>query len=486
MAYLDPGNLEGDLQQGAYTGYQLLWVLFWSTALGWLLQVLAATLGVVTGKDLATHCRTRFCKPVSLTLWLMTEIAIIGSDIQEVIGSAIALKLLFDLPLWIGTLITGLDTFTFLLFHYWGIRKLESVFCAMIFVMCVCFFINWGKSGTDAGQFMFGLFVPTIEDYALIPAVGTLGAVIMPHNIYLHSALVLSRKIDRRDPTKVWEAIKYNAIESGMALLISFFINAAVVVTFTTHFFNVGCASLEAGNFACVDTRSDGIPEDDYFNGISPDTCVNEHNGYGRCAEIGLSTAGHALGQTLGSAAKYIWGVGVLASGQASTMTGTYAGQFVMQGFLQLKVAPWKRTMMTRLVALGPAVIVALGTAHDPVISDTLNEWLNVLQSIQLPFALLPVLILTSSALVMEQFVNTPATNFIGWCGAALVFAANLYLVIDFCWEDNSKHVPSADWFHPTVIFLLVLYFVFIGWVIYDGIVGFALRANKADRDKHM
>eukprot|EP00466_Bigelowiella_natans_P017230 jgi/Bigna1/58316/fgenesh1_pm.73_\ len=419
MAYLDPGNLEADLQQGAYCGYQILWVLFWSTALGWVLQVMAATLGVVTGRDLATHCRLSFSRPVSIALWIMTEIAIIGSDIQEVVGSAIAFKLLFGLPLWAGTLITGLDTFTFLGFHYFGIRKLEAFFCSLILVMCICFFINWGVAGTRTEDFLFGWVVPTLNDYAVLQAVATLGAVIMPHNIYLHSALVLSRKIDRSNPGKVREAIKYNAIESAVALLVSFFINAAIVVTFARGFFDL-------------------------------------------CSEIGLGSAGSALEKFLGSSAKYIWGCGLLASGQASTMTGTYAGQFVMQGFLDIRVAAWLRTMITRCVALGPAILVALATAHDPNLSDQIGEWLNILQSVQLPFALLPVLILTSAPSVMgPSFSNKFASKLIGWGGALVVFGINVYLIVDFCWRDGSP-VPHSSWFRGGVIFFLILYFIFI------------------------
>ena len=195
IAYLDPGNLEADLQSGAYAGYQLLWMLFWATIGGLLLQVLAARLGVVTGKNLAQMCRLDYPRPVSIVLWLMTETAIIGSDIQEVVGSAIAIKLLFGIPLWGGCLITGLDTFTFLIIHAFGVRKLEAFFAALIFTMMVCFFINFGWTKpvwgggpweVDGGGIMLGTIVLTVDDFAVIQAVGILGAVIMPHNIYLH------------------------------------------------------------------------------------------------------------------------------------------------------------------------------------------------------------------------------------------------------------------------------------------------------------
>mmetsp|Transcript_21942 Transcript_21942/g.35483 ORF Transcript_21942/g.35483 Transcript_21942/m.35483 type:complete len:565 (+) Transcript_21942:5-1699(+) len=479
MAYLDPGNLEADLQQGAYCGYQILWVLFWSTVLGWVLQVMAATLGVVTGNDLATHCRLTFSRPVSIILWIMTEIAIVGADIQEVVGSAIAFKLLFNLPLWAGTLITGLDTFTFLGFHYFGIRKLEAFFCSLIFVMCVCFFVNWGVAGTHTEPFLFGWVVPTLPDYVVLQAVATLGAVIMPHNIYLHSALVLSRRVDRGRPAKVREAIKYNAIESAIALLASFFINAAIVVTFARGFFSRDCASQFDTNYACVDSRSSNFDGQTAPSEVA--SCSSRFDGHGVCAEIGLGSAGSALENFLGNTAKYIWGCGLLASGQASTMTGTYAGQFVMQGFLNIQVAPWLRTMITRTVALGPALVVALATAHDPNLTDQLGEWLNILQSVQLPFALIPVIILTNTPEVMGAFVNKVSTKIVGWTGALMVFAVNVYLIVSFCWDKGSP-VPDEAWFKGLVITFLVIYFLFIAYVCVDGTRNASKRTNR-DRE---
>ncbi|GAB5368905.1 hypothetical protein AAMO2058_001359500 [Amorphochlora amoebiformis] len=446
MAYLDPGNLEADLQQGAYSGYQILWVLFWATVSGWILQVMSATLGVVTGRDLARHCREHFSRPVAITLWIMTELAIIGSDIQEVVGSAIAFNLLLGLPLWAGTLITGLDTFTFLGFHYFGIRKLEAFFCSLIFVMCVCFFVNWGFSGTDPAKFLFGIVVPTAPNYVVLQAVATLGAVVMPHNIYLHSALVLSRRVDRSSPRKIREAVKYNAIESGLALVVSFFINAAIVVTFSRGFFNKECSSLYDTNYACVNRNAD-IPDNDIFtNTPTPQSCASRFDGNGVCASIGLGTAGTSLEHFLGNAAKYIWGLGLLASGQASTMTGTYAGQFVMSGFLDIQVAPWVRTLLTRTIALGPAIAVAIATANHPALSDQIGEWLNILQSVQLPFALLPVLILTNSETVMGVYKNNRTWKIIGYFLSVIVFGINVYLIVTFCW-DKSNPIPQTDWY---------------------------------------
>lgn len=182
IAYLDPGNLESDLQAGAYTGYQLIWVLFWSTVLGLVLQILAARLGVVTGKHLAQVCRENYSPAMSNVLWVMTELAIIGSDIQEVIGSAIAFKILFGLPLWAGVLITGADTFTFMLLHALGVRKLEAFFATLIGTMSICFFVNFGVIGPSGSGMAKGM-LPEVSDYAVVQAVSILGAVIMPHNM---------------------------------------------------------------------------------------------------------------------------------------------------------------------------------------------------------------------------------------------------------------------------------------------------------------
>ena len=413
IAYLDPGNLEADLQSGAYTGYQLLWMLFWATVMGLLLQILAARLGVVTGKNLAQMCRLEYSRPTSILLWLMTETAIIGSDIQEVIGSAIALKLLFGIPLWGGCLITGLDTFTFLIIHAYGVRKLEAFFAALIFTMMICFFINFAWTNpiwmgspldSDGGGILLGTLIPTVNDYAVIQAVGILGAVIMPHNIYLHSALVQSRNINRKNPVAVEEACKYNAIESAVALIVSFFINAAVVTVFARGFFadnecaepgwnedtwsgSVGTslaygAGANLGCYTGIDAKSgqfDSCHRLGPSNSTSNATltwmnCTNSMGTPGVCCSIGLQNAGQALEGLLGGAGKIVWAIGLLAAGQASTMTGTFAGQYVMEGFLNWKVSPVVRVSITRSIALGPAIAVGLYMSTNSAAGDILNE----------------------------------------------------------------------------------------------------------------
>lgn len=442
IAYLDPGNLESDLQAGATTGYQLLWVLFWATVIGLLCQLLAARLGVVTGKNLARVCREEMSRKTSLTLWVMTEIAIIGSDIQEVVGSAIAFKLLFDWPLYVGVLVTGLDTFTFLLLHYFGVRKLEGLFAFLIATMLVCFWVNFAQMDPSASAMAEGVLIPRVSSYAVLSAVSILGAVVMPHNIYLHSALVQSRKIERERPSVVREAIKYFSIEAAVALGISFVINLGVVSVFAQGFFDPTCA-------------------------LSGEALIN-----GSCNDVGLRNAGDALKQVLGSSARYVWGIGLLAAGQSSTMTGTFAGQFVMEGFLDFQIAPWKRVLITRSVALVPAMFVAFIAQADPESTDRLGQWLNVLQSVQLPFAILPVLVFTSSKRVMGVHAISHSMRGVMWCLVVLVLGTNVYLIAKNALDDTNG-IPKTPFAFVLLLCFTFAYFGFIFSLMYGEVKKF-------------
>ena len=458
IAYVDPGNLESDLQAGAYAGYQLTWVLCGATAMGFFLQLLAARLGVVTGKNLAEMCTTVFPRWASLTLWIMTEIAIVGSDVQEVLGSSIAFQVLFNFPLWLGCLITGFDTFTFLLLHRYGIRKLEALFVALIVVMLVCFCANLVRGDVASADVVRG-FVPRVDHYAVTQGVGIIGAVIMPHNIFLHSALVQSRQVDRHNECNVREANKYFAIEACLALMVSFLINLAVLAVFAKGFFSPDCtASFDTSgvNTACV---SVAIARDNAYG-----RCHLASGDEGLCQEIGLSQAGTALSGMLGQYADVVWAIDLLAAGQSSTMTGTYAGQFVMEGFLQLQLSPWKRVALTRCVSLVPALTVAILSQQTPADSDHMDELLNVLQSIQLPFALLPVLIFTSSRAIMGDFVNNKATVTTGWLLAGLVCVVNLYLIFT-----NLKNLAFGVTGLVAVRCTCCLYFGFLGYLVRTG-----------------
>ncbi|XP_042030454.1 metal transporter Nramp3-like [Salvia splendens] len=396
IAFLDPGNLEGDLQSGAIAGYSLLWLLLWATAMGLLVQLLAARLGVVTGRHLAELCREEYPNWARLLLWIMAELALIGADIQEVIGSAIAIKILSQgvLPLWAGVIITALDCFIFLFLENYGVRKLEALFAVLIATMAISFAWMFGETKPDGRELMIGILVPKLSSSTIKQAVGVVGCVIMPHNVFLHSALVQSREVDNRKIGRVREALKYYSIESGIALAISFMINLFVTTVFAKVFYGTEQANT-----------------------------------------IGLVNAGQYLEERYGGGLVpilYIWAIGLLAAGQSSTITGTYAGQFIMGGFLNLRLKKWMRALITRSCAIIPTLIVALVFDTSDASLDILNEWLNVLQSVQIPFALIPLLCLVSKEEVMGYFKIGTLLQTVSWMVAALVILINGYLLVDF------------------------------------------------------
>ncbi|XP_040917135.1 natural resistance-associated macrophage protein 2-like isoform X3 [Toxotes jaculatrix] len=313
IAYLDPGNIESDLQSGAKAGFKLLWVLLGATIIGLLLQRLAARLGVVTGMHLAEVCHRQYHTVPRIILWLMVELAIIGSDMQEVIGCAIAFYLLSSgrIPLWGGVLITILDTFVFLFLDKYGLRKLEAFFGLLITIMAITFGYEYVTVSPDQGQLLMGMFVPYCKGCGPVQlgqAVGIVGAVIMPHNIYLHSALVKSREVDRSNKKEVKEANKYFFIESTIALFVSFLINVFVVAVFAEAFYKRTNTEVHS---VC---NQSGSPHSHLFP-LNNETL-----------EVDIYRGGVVLGCFFGPAALYIWAVGILAAGQSSTMTGTYSG----------------------------------------------------------------------------------------------------------------------------------------------------------------
>lgn len=396
IAFLDPGNLEGDLQAGAIAGYSLLWLLLWATAMGLLIQLLSARVGVATGRHLAELCRDEYPDWARLVLWVMAELALIGADIQEVIGSAIAIQILSNgvLPLWAGVIITASDCFIFLFLENYGVRKLEAVFAVLIATMAISFAWMFGDTKPSGKELLIGILVPRLGSKTIRQAVGVVGCVIMPHNVFLHSALVQSREIDPHKKGQVQEALNYYSIESSVALSISFMINLFVTTIFAKGFYGTKQAN-----------------------------------------SIGLVNAGQYLQDKYGGGLfpiLYIWGIGLLAAGQSSTITGTYAGQFIMGGFLNLRLKKWLRALITRSFAIVPTVIVALVFRTSEASLDILNEWLNVLQSIQIPFALIPLLTLVAKEQVMGVFRIGPVLQRVAWTVAALVIVINGYLLLDF------------------------------------------------------
>ncbi|XP_056637937.1 protein Malvolio-like isoform X2 [Diorhabda sublineata] len=415
IAYLDPGNIESDLRSGTVAQYKLLWILLSATLLGLLMQRLSARLGVVTGLHLAEMCYRQYRKVPRTILWIMIEIAIIGSDMQEVIGTAVAIYLLSNrvIPIWGGVLITIIDTFTFLFLDKYGLRKLESFFGLLITIMGLTFGFEYVTSKPDAAGVVKGMFIPwcsNCDSRALLQGVGIIGAVIMPHNLYLHSALVKSRAIDRTKPEKIRDANMYFFIEASVALLISFIINVFVVAVFAHGLFQTTnqeahdlCAKHPAFNASIFPENSEYVDADLYTGGIF-------------------------LGCMYGVLAMYIWAVGILAAGQSSTMTGTYAGQFVMEGFLNLQWAKWKRVLFTRTIAIIPTFCLAFFSNINDLTS--MNDILNAIMSLQLPFATIPTIAFTSNPQIMGKFVNGIGNKVASILLSIVVIGINTYFVI--------------------------------------------------------
>jgi len=459
IAYLDPGNIEADLQSGVLTGYKLLWVLFWATVIGHIMQRLSARIGMVSGKHLAEVCQEHLHPVPNFLLWIMVEIAVIGSDMQEVIGTALALLIITGgyLPIWAGALITISDTFTFLFLDRYGRRKLEFFFAFLITVMTVSFGINYGRDLPDQKEVALGTLWPRIDGKdALITAVSTAGAVIMPHNFYLHSGLVSNRKINRKSHSDVRDANFYTAVEGAIALAISFIINLLVVAVFS-H--GMSEATYQETFDKCVAQEFTTFYKQSFpFNcSNNPnDECWNE-----KVAEdADLFSAGIFLGCSFGLSYMYIWAVGIFASGQASTMTGTYAGQFCMQGFLKLEWPQWKILVVTRLAAMLPTVAVAAFT--DLNVVNTLNEYLNALMFIMLPFAVIPCLAFSASRLVMGEFKNGLYSNILCCTLSAGAVGINFYFF--FSTMDRYIGNNSTAWWIPVALFALV-YFLFIAYL---------------------
>jgi manganese transport protein len=390
VGYMDPGNWATDLAGGSAFGYDLLFVVLLSNALAILLQALAARLGIATGRDLAAACRDAYPRPVAIALWLLCEIAIVACDIAEVIGTAIGLQLLFGLPLVAGVLLTTLDVLLILALQKRGFRRLEAFVMVLIATVAACFGIELILSRPDVAAVLAG-FVPharLVTDPArLYIAIGIVGATVMPHNLYLHSAAVQTRAFERDDAGKR-QAAWYATLDSSIALMLALFVNAAILILAASAFHVAG--------------RTD-------------------------VAEI--QDAYHLLAPALGAgAARTLFAVALLASGQNSTVTATLAGQVVMEGFLHLTIAPWKRRLITRALAVVPAAIVAVrygeaGTARLLVFSQ-------VVLSMQLPFAVIPLVRITSDRRRMGVLASPRWVKALAWTAAALIVGLNGWLLL--------------------------------------------------------
>ena len=392
VGYMDPGNWATDLAGGSKFGYTLLSIILISNLMAILLQALAAKLGIVSGRDLAQACRDHYPKPVVISLWVLCEIAIAACDLAEVIGSAIALNLLFRIPLIWGVCLTALDVLAVMYLQNKGFRYIEALVIALILSIGACFLAEIIFSKPDFAQVLGG-FVPRLEiiqnPAMLYIAIGILGATVMPHNLYLHSSIVQTRKYEQNAEGKA-EAVKFATLDSTVALTFALFINAAILIVSAATFHTRG--------------QNDVAEIQDAYKLLSP-----------------------TLGVT---GASILFAVALLASGQTSTLTGTLAGQIVMEGFLNLRLRPWLRRLITRLLAIIPAVIVTAiagerGAAKLLILSQ-------VILSVQLAFAVVPLVMFTSDRKKMGEFANSLWVKILAWLVTALIIALNAKLLFDF------------------------------------------------------
>jgi manganese transport protein len=397
VGYMDPGNWATDLEGGARFGYSLIWVLLMSNMMAVLLQTLAARLGVVTGHDLAQACRAEYSRAVNAVLWLLAEIAIAACDLAEILGTIIALKLLFGLPLLWGCLVTAFDTFLLLYLQRWGMRQMEAVILALVATIGVCFVVQIYLARPDSGGVLRGL-QPSLPPGALYVAIGILGATVMPHNLYLHSALVQTRRIGS-DALSKSSACRYYLIDAAIALNVAFFVNAAILVLSAAlaHRFGVRLTTIEEAH--------------------------------------------KLLPNFLGAGAPILFAIALLCAGQSSTLTGTLAGQIVMEGYLHMRMAPWLRRLITRLIALVPAVLVIWLAGEGA--TQRLIILSQVILSLQLSFAVIPLIHFTSNRRNMREFATPWWGRVLAWTTAAIIVSLNGKLV----WDQVGEWVSStAEW----------------------------------------
>lgn len=414
VGYMDPGNWATDLQGGSKFGYTLIWVLLMSNLMALLLQNLSARLGIVRGRDLAQANRETYPKYVNLALYILAEVAIAACDLAEVLGMAIGIQLLTGIPLLYAVLITVFDTFLLLILQSLGMRKMEAFIIGLVAIIGSSFLIEIILAKPQLSEVVTG-FIPHIpSNEALYIAIGIIGATVMPHNLYLHSALVQTRKI-KRDEKGVRRALKLNLLDTTIALNLAFFVNAAILILAASVFFKTG--------------RTD-------------------------VAEI--KTAYQLLDNLLGSKwAPRLFAIALIAAGQSSTVTGTLAGQIVMEGYLRLRINPWIRRLMTRLIAIIPAVIVILVNGEDNM--DSLLILSQVILSLQLGFAIIPLIHFVSDRKTMGTFTIKPVVKILAWLIAAILVYLNIRMVTE---QAASYFSTSNSLFWKAIIIISGLCFL--------------------------
>jgi manganese transport protein len=400
VGYMDPGNWGTDLQSGASYRYGLLWVVALASAMAVVLQVVAARLGLVTGMDLAQCCRSWYPRWTRIPNWLACELAIAACDLAEVLGSAVALRLLFHLPLLVAVLVTSADVLLLLALQRFGMRTIEAVITVFVATIAGCYFVEifvlpqTHPSFLEMGRAMVH---PRLDSRTmLVDAIGIVGATVMPHNLYLHSALVQSRRVARDTPS-IRRAIRFNTLDAVVALSVAFLINAAILVLAAMVFYGKTSVAVKGGAVVQFNHDADWV-------------------------QIAYLTLAPLLGTF---AAGTLYAVALLASGQSSTITGTLAGQVVMEGFLHWRISPWARRLVTRVLAIIPAILI-IGLRGDNSVTDLINLS-QVVLAIQLPLAMFPLLQFTSSGRRMGRWRN-------GWFLLATAWASAVLITVMDVW----------------------------------------------------
>ncbi|MBK5284926.1 MAG: Nramp family divalent metal transporter [Bacteroidia bacterium] len=435
VGYMDPGNWATDIAGGSQFGYKLIWVLLMSNLMALLLQSLSARLGIVRGRDLAQASRESYPRVVNFFLYILAEIAIAACDLAEVLGMAIGLQLLFGLPLIWGVSITVLDTFLLLFLINFGMRKMEAFIISLIAIIGLAFLAEMIFAQPSISEIATG-FIPSLPNYdALYIAIGIIGATVMPHNLYLHSALVQTRKFERTF-AEMKKAIRYNIIDSAIALNLAFFVNAAILILAASTFFM---------------------------------------NGMFDVAEI--QDAHKFLAPLLGNnLAPIFFAIALIAAGQSSTLTGTLAGQIIMEGYLNLRIAPWLRRLITRLIAIIPALVTIIYFGEEA--TGQLLVLSQVVLSLQLGFAVIPLIHFCSEKKKMKEFTIKNYVKVLAWLTALIIVGLNAKLVYETIldWLNSSSN-PLLIWL--TVIPVTIAVGVLLLYIIFKPLIDTGLRAKS-------
>lgn len=427
VGYMDPGNWATDIAGGSQFGYKLLWVLLMSNLMAMLLQTLSARLGIIRGLDLAQASRRAYPSFINFPLYILAQIAIIACDLAEIIGMAIGLQLLFGLPMIWGVSITILDTFLLLFLLNKGMRMMESFIVSMVFIVGISFLTEMFIVSPELGEVVAGLRPTVLSDGALYIAIGIIGATVMPHNLYLHSSLVQTRKIEQT-PNGIKEALKFNLIDTTVALNLAFFVNAAILILAASAFFNRGLFEV---------------------------------------AEI--QDAHRLLTNIFGSLAPALFAIALIASGQSSTITGTLAGQIVMEGHINLRIQPWLRRLLTRLLAIIPALFTILYYGDQAL--GNLLVLSQVVLSLQLGFAIIPLIHFNSDKEKMKEYAIKPWVKVFAWLSALIIVSLNIKLVFEEITGWMAASEGNTWWIYLFVlpvtfaVFVLLLYVFIIPFI---------------------